>query len=198
MPRESTFTIGELTERALQQFWMHGFHATSMDVLVKSTGVSRHGIYAAFGGKKQLFHACFERYQDVIVTPAFSRVEEANADLTSIADYYETQISLGEATGLPGPGCFVANSSTEVAPHDAITQAKVSEHNLRLFNGFRNALRNEHRKGQSARQIDVSPLAEVFVVFTNGLWSMSRTTRDANVLRAVVKVFLNTMEVDLK
>ena len=198
MPRQSAFTTDELLERALQQFWKHGFHATSMDALVKSTGVSRHGIYATFGGKNQLFHACFGQYQNTIVTPAFGRVEEPNADLTAIADYFETQISLSDEIGLPGPGCFVVNSSTEVAPHDAVTQTKVAEHNLRLFEGFRNALINEQRKSLSAHQIDVSALAEVFVVFSNGLWSLSRTTRDADVLRAAVKTFLNTMEANLK
>ena len=198
MPRESAFTMDELTERALQQFWMHGFHATSMDALVKFTGVSRHGIYTAFGGKAQLFHACFERYQDSIVTPAFGRVEAPEADLAAIAEYYETQIALGEKVGLPGPGCFVANSSTEVAPHDTAAKIKVAEHNLRLRNGFENALRNQYRNNGSASQIDIGALAEVFVVFTTGLWSMSRVVEDANILRAAVKSFLNTMEDNLK
>lgn len=198
MPRESTFTTDQLTERALQQFWVHGFNATSMDALVRSTGVSRHGIYAAFGGKKSLFHACFERYQDIVVTPAFGRVEQPTASLNDVADYFETQISLGASVGLPGPGCFVANSETEVAPHDEITQTKVVEHNQRLAAGFRNALGNEHKNRPSTRQVDLDGLANVSVVFTNGLWSMSRTTGDVNVLRAVVKTFLTTLDSELK
>lgn len=198
MPRESAVTTDELTERALRQFWMHGFHATSMDALVKSTGTSRHAIYAAFGGKKKLFYACFQRYQDIVVTPAFNRVEDAGADLAAVADYFETQIALGEAAGLPMPGCFVANSSTEVAPHDPETQARVTEHNLRLSAGFTNALQNEFRNGPYSSEIDASALANVFVVFTNGLWSMSRTTQNAGVLRAAVKVFLNKMKADPK
>ncbi|MEM6902905.1 MAG: acetate--CoA ligase family protein, partial [Pseudomonadota bacterium] len=40
------------------------------------------------------------------------------ADLDAIAQYFETQISAAEQAGLPGPGCFVANAATEVAPHD--------------------------------------------------------------------------------
>lgn len=198
MPRESAFTTDELSERALQQFWMHGFHATSMDALVRSTGVSRHGIYTAFGGKKQLFDACFDRYQDIVVTPAFGRVERADADLAAIAAYFETQIALGETIGLPGPGCFVANASTEMAPHDPDAQAKVAEHNQRLQNGFRNALQNELGNRRSKDQGNVETMASVLVVFTNGLWSMSRTTRDAGTLRAAVKTFLDAVDGDLK
>ncbi|MEP5154893.1 helix-turn-helix domain-containing protein [Planktotalea sp.] len=198
MPRESATSTLELTERALHQFWTHGFHATSMDALVKSTGVSRHGIYAGFGGKKQLFEACFDRYQTLIVTPAFGRVEASDADLSSIAAYYESQIALAETIGLPGPGCFVANSSTEIAPHDASAKAKVAEHNARLRRGFTNALANERRNCGALSPLDLGALADVFVVFTNGLWSMSRTTTDANDLRVAVKTFLSSMEGTLR
>ena len=197
MPRESKFSNDTLAERALHQFWTKGFYATSMDELVRSTGASRHGIYTAFGGKKLLFYACFQRYQDLIVTPAFSRVEKPDAGLAAIAAYFETQIALGEASGLPGPGCFVANSSTEVAPHDAQTLAKVAEHNLRLHNGFKNALQNERKADGYIGQTDINLLAEVFVVFTNGLWSRSRTATNAAVLRQSVATFLNSMEAEL-
>lgn len=65
MPRPISFTTDQLAGRALQHFWVHGFHASSMDDLVKATGISRHGIYATFGGKKALFMACFDQYQHV-------------------------------------------------------------------------------------------------------------------------------------
>lgn len=79
MPRQTSFTTSQLTDRALEHFWSHGFHASSMDDLVKATGVSRHGIYTAFGGKKALFLACFDHYQQAVVTPAFRLVEAPNA-----------------------------------------------------------------------------------------------------------------------
>ena len=97
-----------------------------MGDLVEATDVSRHGIYSTFGSKKEAFLACFERYQNRVFSPAFNAVERADADLKSIAAYFEFQISQGEIAGLPGPGCFVANSATEVAPHDARPWQKLS------------------------------------------------------------------------
>jgi len=195
MPREAAFTKDELTDRALNQFWFHGFNGTSMDALVKSTRASRHGIYNAFGGKKQLFEACFARYQATVVTPAFGPVEEPGADLATMAGYYEAQIALAESRGLPGPGCFVANASTETAPHDARTRTKVDAHNARLRKGFANALENElDRRSLPCGQVDVDALTQVCVIFTNGLWSLSRTVLDARLLRSAVKTFLNMLE----
>lgn len=195
MPRTTSFTSDQLSERALQHFWANGFHASSMDDLVKATGVSRHGIYSSFGGKKALFLACFERYQQNVVTPAFEVVETSDATLQNVSDYFERQISLGENAGLPGPGCFVANSATEVAPGDPDVMAEVAWHNNRLHRGFASALRNiaPHLDPQKTAE-----LADVMVIFTNGLWTKSRSVSDGDELRKAVLSFLTLLADTLK
>jgi TetR/AcrR family transcriptional repressor of nem operon len=190
MPRPTSFTSTQIADRALQHFWSHGFHASAMDDLVKATGVSRHGIYATFGGKKAMFLACFDQYQQSVVTPAFEVVEAEGADLESVAEYFERQIASGEAAGLPGPGCFVANSATEVAPEDADVMALVHQHNDRLRQGFAGALK------QTKPTLDpekILELAEVMVFFTNGLWTASRSVSGADVLREAVRNFLTLL-----
>lgn len=194
MPRSASFTQNDLTEKALTQFWRHGYHATSTDDLVKATAVSRHGIYKTFGGKKDIFIACLEVYQASVVTAAFSVVETPAADLSSIAAYFEYQIGASEAAGLPRPGCFLANSATEVAPHDPDVQAEVAKHNARLHRGFEAAIRNEMISHGSAAAGDPANLAHVCVVLANGLWSMSRTTKDAQDLRRTVETFLTGLK----
>jgi len=195
MPRTTSFTSEQLSDRALQHFWVNGFHASSMDDLVKATGVSRHGIYNSFGGKKALFLACFDTYQQSVVTPAFEVVEAPDATLQSVSDYFERQISLGESVGLPGPGCFVANSASEVAPGDPDVMAEVARHNDRLRQGFVSVLQN------AAPELDLHrahELADVMVIFTNGLWTKSRTVSDGDVLRKAVQSLLSLIADNLK
>jgi TetR/AcrR family transcriptional regulator, transcriptional repressor for nem operon len=192
MPRATAHTPEDLTERALRLFWASGYHATSMDDLVTTTGVSRHGIYGAFGGKRALYLACFARYAELVVSPAFGAVERPQAGLLEIRGYFEHQIAAAEAAGLPGPGCFVANAATEVAPHDANVAAEVARHNGRLAEGIRSAL--QHEAGRAVPQ----SLAQALVVFAAGLWSMSRVEPDAKVLRQAVKAFLDTVERSLR
>lgn len=192
MPRSTSFTPDQLAERALMTFWELGYNATSMDVLVRATGVSRHGIYTTFGDKHGLFQACFPKYQELVVTPAFAVMEAPDADLGSIATYFDTQISAAEKVGLPGPGCFVANSATEVAPHDTETQVQVAAHNARLHAGFMNVLSNVTRNCQRPREREV--LARMCVIFTNGLWSTSRVTSEGADLRQAVDLFLTLLK----
>jgi len=176
MPRAKTHTEQSLSQAALQTFWRRGYYATSVDDLVKATGASRHSIYADFGGKHELFLSCFDQYQEIVVTPAFARVEAKGATLASVAEYFEQQIALAETSDGPRPGCFVANAATEIAPHDDAVLARVQSHNDRLTRGFRNVLRAEAKAGLSGKEI--SDIAMTLCVFTNGLWSASRTVAD--------------------
>lgn len=191
MPRPSSFTSDELAERALQRFWLHGYYATSMDDLVRSTGVSRQGIYSTFGGKKGLFLACFVRYQELVVSPAFEVVESPNAGLSSFAAYFDFQISRAEKAGLPGPGCFVANSTTELAHHDTDVMKAVSQHTNRLVAGFSSALRNARSKSCTLADKEIDDLSRAILCFANGLWALSRGVNDAKNLREPVRVFLD-------
>jgi TetR/AcrR family transcriptional regulator, transcriptional repressor for nem operon len=169
-----------------------------MDDLVQATGVSKHGIYSDFGGKRELFLACFDQYQALVVTPAFAVVEKAGANLESIGQYFDAQISLAEEVGLPGPGCFVANSATEVAPHDEDVRSQVHAHNTRLLSGFRHALTNTSSDLRPGRSEEIADLAMTILVFSIGLWSASRNTSDGHSLRRAVKTFLSNIEGRLK
>ncbi|MEO0983667.1 MAG: TetR/AcrR family transcriptional regulator [Pseudomonadota bacterium] len=178
----------------MRHFWSAGYAASSMDTLVKATGVSRHGIYSDVGGKRELYLLGFAAYQAETVTPAFARVEQEDASLADVADYFETQIALAESIGLPGPGCLVANAMTETAPHDPDVAARVALHNARLKAGFRNVLSNE---APTLDDTDRDALADFLVVSTQGLWSMSRVVSDAAPLRRHAATLLSLLETRL-
>lgn len=169
-------------------FWQRGFNATTLDDLVKTTGVSRHGIYEDFGGKDGLFLASLEVYQREVVTPAFAQVEVDGAGLTAVASYLRQQIDRADAAGLPGPGCLFANTMTEIAPHNARIRGLIDAHNQRLMRGFSRVLRHESAATDDAL---ADELAHCMTVFTNGLWSSSRVSRDARALHACAAMFID-------
>jgi len=177
----------------MHQFWKHGYEASSMGDLVRATGVSRHGLYAEYPGKYDLFVACLDLYQDNIVTPAFEPVEHADATLDTVSDYYNYQIAAAEQEGLPGPGCLVANTMTELAADDAQVRQRVLHHTQRLTIGFsrviRNELKLEAQKKWTSRQIKNT--ANIMVIFTQGLWSASRAVDDVVLLHDSATQFLS-------
>jgi TetR/AcrR family transcriptional regulator, transcriptional repressor for nem operon len=193
MPRQKSYSPQDVLDAALQQFWTFGYHGTSIDDLVKATGVSRHGLYSAFPDKHALFLACLAHYRERVVDPAFRDVEQTAATISDIGTYFDTQIGLAEQAGLPGPGCLFANTATEVAPHDGKVKSLVAAHNARLSQGFARAIRNSapppKRKRASYHHMAASTLA-----FANGLWGLSRLVDDAAPLRSSAKTFLKLLD----
>jgi TetR/AcrR family transcriptional regulator, transcriptional repressor for nem operon len=190
MPRAAAHTIDELIDSAMRHFWRHGYHATSMDDLIEATGSSRHAIYSSVGSKHELYRRGFAAYRNAIVDPAFACVEAQNANLEAIGNFFEIQIALAERAGLPGPGCLIANATTETAPHDAQISAEVAAHNKRLKAGFARALANEAR---GLPQTEIDALANFLVTTAQGLWSMSRTVSSAAPLRAHVSTLMSLL-----
>ncbi len=195
MPRAVSHSIESVIEAAMHQFWQHGYHATSIDDLVTATGVSRHAIYASIGSKHELYRRGFAAYQAQIVSPAFGCVEEAGVGLPAICRFFETQIARAERAGLPGPGCFVANATTETAPHDRLIADEVAAHHARLRAGFAHALANE---SSDAISEEIAALADFLVLAAQGLWSMSRTVTSASPLRTQAATIMALLQARLK
>ncbi|MFK8047481.1 MAG: TetR/AcrR family transcriptional regulator [Halioglobus sp.] len=199
MPRPKSHTPTSLASAAMEVFWHHGYNATSLDDLVRSTGVSRQGIYSDFGGKRALFLSALERYNLEVVSPAFVQVEDSSADLGAVERYFMHQIERAESTGLPGPGCLVANTMTEIAAHDPEICAVVNAHNERLSTGFVNAFNNEcHHQAIHLDPAQTKALAATTVVFAQGLWSASRSTSDSKPLKNAVKHYLKLIQLGIR
>ncbi|HUC16127.1 MAG TPA: TetR family transcriptional regulator [Acetobacteraceae bacterium] len=194
MSRPKLYDRNEVLHRAMELFWSRGYYATSIDDLVRSTGVSRHGLYSEFGDKRGLFVAVMETYFETVVSPAFGCVEAKGAGLADIRAYFDMQIRLAAAKGLPGPGCLVANTMTESGPHDAAFSALVRHHLDRLDAGFRNALWGAYSRRQPRDAAVIDDLARFLTIAAQGLWSVSRVTPEPGSLTAFVDNLLRPIE----
>ena len=62
MARHKEFDPDQALDKAMMAFWHHGYAATTMQRLVKATGVVRASLYATFGNKAEIFKLALERY----------------------------------------------------------------------------------------------------------------------------------------
>lgn len=159
--------------------------------LVAATRSTRQSIYGDFESKRGLYQACFAMYRDQVVAPALIPFDEEQPGIEAIARYFEAQISLAEATGLPGPGCLVGNAMTEMAPGDQEIRRLVEQHNARLEAAFSKAL---PKTLPTERKQD---LAEFLVVAAQGLWAISRVTTSADSLRSRAATIVGMLEKEL-
>lgn len=183
MPRLKSLSRENLLDSALDTFWKTGFHVVSMGDLVRETGVSRAGIYSDFGGKENLFHACLDRYQEVVVTPAFAPVEAEGAGIDGIKDYFDNLLARFEDTGGFGMGCLVGNTLSQIPEDAQETRQKLQAHSDRLTAGFRKVLAHENGDHGPLGDAEIEELARYTTITVQGIWSYSRLTEDVAELR---------------
>ena len=61
---KAQFDRSKVIDQSIQLFWKHGFSASSMQQVVKSTGLKPGSIYLAFGSKEGLFREALEVYAE--------------------------------------------------------------------------------------------------------------------------------------
>jgi AcrR family transcriptional regulator len=117
MGRRRSFDDEQVLDTVRDQFWAKGYEATSVDDLVRATGLGKGSLYGAFGGKRQLFLTVLESY-------AAARLAEVTAALAGPAPAVERlRAVLRVIPSDSGPipfdrGCLLANTSTELAARD--------------------------------------------------------------------------------
>lgn len=184
MPRQSEFAPATALDAAMKQFWQHGYCDTSVDDLVEATGVSRYGLYGTFGGKRELFLKALDNYRDGPVSYQLGALESPDAGWKEIEAYFDGLLELAQ-TPQGQAGCFMCNTATERAPHDAEVETKVNAHIERFQQVFRNALANEKRTDNLS--VDVEAYADVLVGATQGIFALSRSPENLGIIQNFVK-----------
>ncbi|MCO1596847.1 TetR/AcrR family transcriptional regulator [Micromonospora sp. RHAY321] len=62
--RPRGFDADEALERALEVFWRQGYEGASVTDLTAAMGINKPSLYAAFGGKEELFRKVVARYAE--------------------------------------------------------------------------------------------------------------------------------------
>jgi TetR/AcrR family transcriptional regulator, transcriptional repressor for nem operon len=104
MPRPRSFDTDTLIEQLCDYFWEHGYSAASLDDLAKQLGVKRGSLFNAFGSKEVLFHAAFERYEQIFR----QNFKTSQQGMDAIAHYFNNAVETATTKGM-GRGCFLVN-----------------------------------------------------------------------------------------
>jgi TetR/AcrR family transcriptional regulator, transcriptional repressor for nem operon len=186
MPRPREFEPEEVLDSAMRQFWERGYRATSVDDLVRATGVKPGSLYMAFpGGKRALFLGSLDRYSKLIVPQKLGDLEEPGASVAHVRAYFD-----GLVCDLLSPegrqGCLLVNSAIENAATDPEVAAVVRGHMARLEHCFTAALRTAIRRGEIPADIDPVTQAKGLVATGMGLMVVGKANPSEEVLRVIV------------
>lgn len=152
------FDVNEALDQATALFWKHGYDGTSIADLTSAMCITAPSLYAAFGGKRDLFYAVVDRYTQTdgdFMEKAFAADLEA-ADLVhrllrDAAVYYSRSTTPGGCLIISAANC-VAAENQQVADYTS----KLRESNIERLE---NSIQADVDNGRLPREVDASEIA---------------------------------------
>ncbi|WP_084337689.1 TetR/AcrR family transcriptional regulator [Actinomadura oligospora] len=186
--RPRSFDVDTAAEAALRTLWAKGYEASSVGDLVTATGLSMSSLYSAFGSKRGVLEAAltlYDRNRDDLLAP----LERGNEGLEDLRRFLE---ALRQSVSEPGiPGCFMVNTSTEVAPHDSGIAARTSRYRDRVYAGITAALNRAVASGELPPG-DVQDRARILQAGSYGALVVARagdTAEARTIIDALMRMF---------
>ncbi len=164
-------------------FSSKGYSETSMDDIVRATGVSRYGIYGTFGSKRELFEQALERYADGMGRQSFLRLLEPDASLAQIRAIFDERVDAMSSAG-ENRGCMLSHTAMELAPHDPEIKGVLQKFLKRMSKTFAVGLESAKEMGEVKKDLDTRAAGEFLTGAIFGLTVLarsgfSRTTLDS-------------------
>jgi len=189
MVRPRQFDETSVLRDAMKLFWRKGYEATSMNDLLKVTGLSKSSLYQTFTGKRTLFLAAMEAYRQERMAYLRERLNDGRPARESIEGFFKEVIEHAGDKDRPH-GCMNCNEAVELGPNDAQVRRLVVADFQAVEDVFADAVSRGQRDGSIANPESARTVARFFTVTLQGLQVMARVRVDAGRMGDTVAAML--------
>lgn len=192
MPRAKQFCEKEVLNKAMKLFWKKGFHATSVQDLVSTLGISRASLYDTFGDKKNLFNSAFENY----VTQSVSFINDFFEKQQSIKEGFYLLLNTVVSQSIEDKehkGCFVVNTITEMTPCDKELEKKLFKSRKKIKKVFQRLIEVAQEKGEICKKKDAKSIASALYILYSGLQVASKVRPKEKELKDTIAISLSIL-----
>lgn len=186
MARPRSFDEQRVLQAVRDQFWDAGYAATSLDDLMRVSGLGKGSLYAAFGDKHQLFLRALRSYADDF----HGALREAIATAPRALDGLRRIVMApaGDPTGSAARrGCLMANSTCELASGDPDVAAQARQTYETATELIADGVARAQREGDLPADTDATALARALLASLEGLTFLGRTGMDIDTLAATAR-----------
>ncbi|MDC9615014.1 TetR/AcrR family transcriptional regulator [Xenorhabdus khoisanae] len=170
--RNKEFDPDEITDKAMNVFWLRGYEGTSIQDLVEGTGLSRSSLYSTFQSKHHLYQQALKHYSSV--TSENIALISGNGDVKILLRTLLEKIADDEINDECQRGCFVANASLELAGHDPEIASLVSENFRRLQSAFEGLIKRGQKTSEISLEKDPTALSYFLLNNIQGMRVVSK------------------------
>ncbi|HEX2314642.1 MAG TPA: TetR/AcrR family transcriptional regulator [Thermomonospora sp.] len=184
MPRPRAFDRDAALDRAVTEFWRHGYEATSVASLTAAMGIRPPSLYAAFGDKRRLFDEAVARYQRTHgAFTARALAEEPTARRAVERVLREAAVEYSDPAH--PPGCMVVSAATNCGPESAEVETSLRDLRERSKQAIVSRIREDVAAGRLPPGTDAEGLGAFYAATIQG---MSRQAQDGATAKELLRI----------
>ena len=193
MVRTRKFDPDAALSQAVDLFASKGYSETSMEDIVKATGVSRYGLYGTFGNKRELFEQALDQFAERMGKRAFLKLLEPDASLQQIRAIFEDRVA--DMCCIDGnKGCLLVHTAMEHAAKDEELRGVLQKFMGRMSKLFSIGLEAAKLRGEVRSDLNVKAAGELLTSTMFGLAVMGRTGFSKDMLNGIVESTLSGLQ----
>ncbi len=192
MNRARTFDPSTTLAQVVDLFSSKGYAETSMEDIVRATGVSRYGLYGTFGNKRELFEQALDKYADRMGKQAFLALLEPDASLEDIRQIFAERIAV-MCERSERAGCLFVHTAMELAPQEPELKDVLLRFMQRMARLFSVGLDTAKEKGEIRADVDTRAAGEMLTSTLFGLAVLGRAGFSRDALDRIVDSALLTL-----
>ncbi|MDR6560185.1 MULTISPECIES: TetR/AcrR family transcriptional regulator [unclassified Arcicella] len=192
MARTKEFNEIEILDKAIDLFWFKGYNGASMQDVVDSLGLSRSSIYDTFGDKHQLYISALEQYRKQAAGGLIDMVKQSVSPLQTIQQLLE-MLANDSLNPICSKGCFMTNSTIELAPHDPEIHKIVKDNMQDIEEAFYNLVKKGQDLGEITNQNDARALASFLFNTISGIRVAAKSGANKAVYQDIIDVTLSAL-----
>ena len=174
MVRTRTFDPSTALTTAVELFSSKGYSDTSMDDIVRATGVSRYGLYGTFGTKRELFEKALDRYAENMGKASYLRLLEPDASLAHIRGIFDDRVE-ATCSSAENRGCLFVHTAMELAPHDDDIRGVLRKFMGGMAKAFSVGLESAKELNEVKADLDIKAAGEFLTGAMFGLAVLARS-----------------------
>lgn len=186
MARPRAFDEMKVLGAVRDQFWTAGYAATSLEDLMRVSGLGKGSLYATFGDKHQLFLQALRSYTESSHDHLRRALTETPRAMDALRMLLEAPIDETTESGARR-GCLLANSTCELGNADPEVRAHAHQTYEAFTALIADCVSRAKDEGDLPAESDPMALARALLAAQQGIVFMSRTGMDTATLTATAR-----------
>lgn len=170
----------QAVEKATSLFWTKGYVETSVEDIVRATGLNRYALYNSFGGKREMLLEALARFHGQRMKSVQGLFEDPS--MLPWQAMRHMFVALIEEVLNSGNGCLMCNTVSEIAPKDEAVARVCNVYSAEFVDLIGAKLRHAQADGALRPDLDPEEVARLLLIFKIGLATLAKAGAPRGIL----------------